>query len=202
MYGAAQTQPPTVLDGRHTRAQEEQGLILRALVEYARCHPGELPALLRLLEVFTRPSFLDLSFLRSFFRQEVAQDYSPQHKRRVLADFLELLPDPACPSELKVLCMRHVVLPMLAATFENPALRNSEVVDAGIVQALMEHAFDPKHFSRTAAAAVAAEGEGAGSGTGSGEGAAAGGEKPLLYPNALLVELHKLATLLIESMGR
>ena len=34
--------------------------------------------------------------------------------------------------------LRHVILPMLAATFENPALRNGDVVDAGVIQGLMD----------------------------------------------------------------
>jgi hypothetical protein len=76
---------------------------------------------------------------------------------------------------------------LLAATFENPSVNNSSVVDAKAIEGLIQHAFHPKHFD----ASLGAVREG-----GKEEG------RSLLYSNGLLVELHKLATLLIEYMGR
>lgn len=130
----------------------------------------------------------DLTFVRDFFRKDLALDASTKTKRSLFSSFvLDLLPSPAYSSELKTLALRHLILPLLAATFENPSVDNSSVVDAKAIEGLIQHAFHPKHFDASQGAAW--------------EGGKAE-ERPLLYSNGLLVELHKLATLLIEYMGR
>jgi hypothetical protein len=115
-------------------------------------------------------------------------DASADTKRSILSSFVfEIIPSPHYSSQLKILTLRHLILPLLAATFESPAIANGEVVESAVIDGLIQHAFHPIHFD-----------------------ASLGGMKehtfkegsPLLYSNGLLVELHKLATLLIEYMGR
>lgn len=56
-YGAPTTHPPSILDVAHTRAQADQILILKCLLQYSKTHPKDCQGLVSLLEIFTRPTF-------------------------------------------------------------------------------------------------------------------------------------------------
>ncbi len=181
--------------------QEESRLLVLSLVAYCRERPGEaLEVLFELLSVFLKPRLTDYTFLKDFYRDEVALKWKAPCKRGVVVRFLRMLreerldtasggngtnvdglggvvgvpgnseSDDEARRLLKVLALQLIVTPTLAGTFESRHEPNREVVDEEIIRALMRDALDTSALPH--------------------------------YDEALRIELLRLATLLIEHLGR
>ena len=117
--------------------QLESKLLVKCLIIYCRVKPDDVQTLFDLLTVFVHRSLIDYSFLKAFYRDEVARTYSPSYKRSIVRLFLRMLHDSATTEELKVKALQLIVLPMLAITFEDASVDNSEIIDAEIIGSIM-----------------------------------------------------------------
>jgi len=139
--------------------------------------------LFEMLAVFMTPSPIDFTFLKDFYREEVAFVWKQSNKRNILLLFLRVLADRSTAMELKVVALRLIVTPMLLATFErsnriesrNVAFYNLveevHVVDSDMLALFMRSALDTAN------------------------------RQTRRYSETLRVELLKLTTVLIEHLG-
>lgn len=119
------------------RHQLESKLLVKCLIVYCKVKPEDVQVLFDLLTIFLRRSLIDFSFLKSFYREVVAKTYLPIYKRAILKLFLRMLQEQNASEDIKVQALQLLILPMLAATFEDPAVDNLEIVDQEIISCLI-----------------------------------------------------------------
>ena len=73
-------------------------------------------------------------------RVQVAEGYSSQKKKAVLAHFLQLFHNKELSQDHLVVAMQMLILPMLAHAFKN---QNFDVVDHNIIKTIVEKLLDP-----------------------------------------------------------
>mmetsp|Transcript_18261 Transcript_18261/g.56203 ORF Transcript_18261/g.56203 Transcript_18261/m.56203 type:complete len:2156 (-) Transcript_18261:318-6785(-) len=155
-------------------------LMTQGLVGYCRLHPEEVQILFDMLSVFILPTPIDFTFLKDFYRNEVALAWRPEYKKGILLFFLNLLADQRIAMELKVLALRFIVTPMLISTFESKrsstkvtwSTDTRRLLSAGSLNVFVRCALDTAN------------------------------RKVHWYSEALRVELLKLTTVLIEHLGQ
>jgi transformation/transcription domain-associated protein len=107
------------------------------MVLYCRVKPEDVHVLFDMLTIFTHRTVVDFSFLKDFFRNEVAAGYIAAHRKAILQHFLKMLTDQTVLHDLKVEALQLLVLPLLASTFEDPKVNNGDVVDGEIIATIM-----------------------------------------------------------------
>nr|CCA20235.1 phosphatidylinositol kinase (PIKL3) putative [Albugo laibachii Nc14] len=111
------------------RYHSETKLLVKCFITYCRSKPEDTQALFDILSVFLHQSALDFSFVKRFFIDEVAVTYSPANRRNIVRMFLRMLRDPCVIEDLKVTAIQVLILPMFSATFADPNIQNTEVMD-------------------------------------------------------------------------
>jgi len=176
---------------REQRIQQEETLGLEVLLETARLakclmnyitalHSETVPILYDLVGVFRTRSRVDFTFVADFIKKEVADKFTPEEKRAVVAHLLTMSAQrvkqatvqraPAVVTdEQLVLGIKHVVVPMLTRAFEKG--EGPAILDAASLKSIVADLFDPPE--------VVASG----------------------FTDALSIEVLQLATLLMKHMG-
>jgi hypothetical protein len=166
------------------RHHKKTFLMVQSLIGYCRAYPEDVHVLFDLLSVFMTPSPIDFTFLKDFYREEVAFVWGLSNKRNILLLFLRVLSDQSIAMELKVMALRLIVTPMLLATFQVAnktdlhhikcynSFKEIHVVDSDMLALFMRSALDTAN------------------------------RQTRRYSEALRVELLKLTTVLIEHLGQ
>ncbi|KAJ0401448.1 hypothetical protein ATCC90586_009858 [Pythium insidiosum] len=181
----------------------ETKLLAMTLVSYCRVRPDDVAVLLELVGAFAhRSPCWDLRKLLDFLQHDVARDVlSPTHKRSLVRLFLRRLHAAAPFSnsgasaanadevQVLVLAMQRLVLPVLTATFEDPAVLNTEVLDADTVQWALREILASRETAAPSADADSA--------------AVPSEQRRFVAQQQLLrIELLQLGTLLIQHMSK
>lgn len=135
---------------RQARLRNEQNLslnqvkeskrLVKCFLNYLRHDNSEVGVLFDLLSIFLVRTRIDYSFLKEFYMIEVAEGYSSQKKKAVLAHFLQLFHNKELSQDHLVVAMQMLILPMLAHAFKN---QNFDVVDHNIIKTIVEKLLDP-----------------------------------------------------------
>ncbi|GLD94890.1 hypothetical protein PINS_up003515 [Pythium insidiosum] len=181
----------------------ETKLLAMTLVSYCRVRPDDVAVLLELVAAFAhRSPCWDLRKLLDFLQHDVARDVlSPAHKRSLVRLFLRRLHAAAPFGEqgnstasadevpMLVLAMQRLVLPVLTATFEDPSVLNTDVLDADTVQWALREILASRETSVASADTSSA--------------ALPSDQRRFAAQQQLLrIELLQLGTLLIQHMSK
>ena len=166
------------------RCHKETFLMIQGMIGYCRSYQEDVHVLFDMLSVFMMQSPVDFTFLKDFYREEVAVIWEPRNKQKLMLLFLRALVDYHVAMDLKVVALRLVVTPMLITTFtgarklDTPqtimeaGLESTRVVDSDMLALFMRSALDTAN------------------------------RQTRHYSEALRVELLKLTTVLIEHLGQ
>ncbi|KAH9107563.1 hypothetical protein LEN26_014254, partial [Aphanomyces euteiches] len=124
----------------------ESKLLVKCLIQYCRSNPEDVQVLLDMLTVFLHHSSFDFCFLRAFYRDEVACNYSTAHKRSIIHLFLRMLRDGTASEELKVHAIQLLIMPLLNTSFEDPNVNNAEVMDPEAVMMMLREILASKDY--------------------------------------------------------
>ncbi|KDO32636.1 hypothetical protein SPRG_19413 [Saprolegnia parasitica CBS 223.65] len=124
----------------------ESKLLVKVLIQYCRAKPDDVQVLLDLLPVFLHPTSFDFTFLRAFYRDEVAATYAPAHKRAIVHLFLGMLRDHAATEELKVHAIQLLIMPLLHTSFDDPNTNNADVMDPDAVMLMLREILASKDY--------------------------------------------------------
>ncbi|KAJ7563398.1 hypothetical protein O6H91_03G108600 [Diphasiastrum complanatum] len=136
---------------RQDRLRNEQSLTLiqvkeskklvKCFLNFLRHDKREVNVLFDMLSIFLVRTRIDYTFLKEFYMVEVGEGYSPQEKKAVLLQFLNVFQSKTLSQELLVVAMQVLILPMLAHAFQNN--QSWDVVDSTIVRTIVEKLLDP-----------------------------------------------------------
>ncbi|OQR96405.1 phosphatidylinositol kinase (PIK-L3) [Achlya hypogyna] len=128
------------------RFHMESKLLVKCLMQYSRAKPEDVQVLLDMLPVFLHRTAFDFSFLRAFYRDEVAAAYPTVHKRAIIHLFLRMLRDAAASEELKVHAIQLLIMPLLHTSFDDPETNNAEVMDPDAVMLMLREILASKDY--------------------------------------------------------
>ncbi|ETW06733.1 hypothetical protein H310_02900 [Aphanomyces invadans] len=124
----------------------ESKLLIKCLIQYCRANPEDVQVLLEMLTVFMHHTSFDFSFLRAFYRDEVACGYSTTNKRNIIHLFLRMLRDTTASEDLKVHAIQLLVMPLLNTSFEDPHTNNADVMDPDAVMMMLREILASKEY--------------------------------------------------------
>jgi len=79
---------------------------------------------------------MDLSYLREFFLNDVALNYSAERKRLIVDKFLQQYSDISVSPYLRMMTLRHVINPALLVTITRKDGNCAQVLDAKVMEQL------------------------------------------------------------------
>jgi transformation/transcription domain-associated protein len=128
--------------------------LVKCFLNYCSYHREEVDVLFFMLSIFTTRTTIDFTFLRDFYSQVVAEEYSQEEKKAILHKFLHFFKEPSFTQEHKVQALQVLVIPMLKASFlqnefkeaiDSKVLLNSlDLKTLQIVGAIIGEILDPK----------------------------------------------------------
>ncbi|RHY58145.1 hypothetical protein DYB30_004780, partial [Aphanomyces astaci] len=124
----------------------ESKLLVKCLIQYCRANPDDVQVLLDMLTVFLHHTSFDFSFLRAFYRDEVACRYSTANKRAIIHLFLRMLRDTTASEDLKVHAIQLLIMPLLNTSFEDPHTNNADVMDPEAVMMMLREILASKDY--------------------------------------------------------
>ncbi|OQR95529.1 phosphatidylinositol kinase (PIK-L3) [Thraustotheca clavata] len=133
-------------DRLQIRYHLESKLLVKCLIQYCRANPEDVQVLLDMLTVFLHRTSFDFSFLRAFYRDEVAAGYSTANKRSIIHLFLRMLRDTTLSEELKVHAIQLLIMPLLNTSFDDPDTNNAEVMDPDAVMLMLREILASKDY--------------------------------------------------------
>ncbi|CAO3595980.1 unnamed protein product [Absidia cylindrospora] len=104
-------------DQQGVQVTRESLYIARIFITYFRNNTDDIDLVFELVALFAQESVMDLSFLRSFFLEDIALHASPVTKRKILERFLKQFSEGAVSAYLNMMTLRHVVNPSLLVAF-------------------------------------------------------------------------------------
>jgi len=107
-----------------TRTQDELKLVAECLMSYSRNKPIDVALTFELLGAVMPPSPLDAAAFMTFYLK-AARRWSFEVRTEIFVTFLQMLTDNSFPSELKVLALRFIVIPLTASA--KPKNRTTDV---------------------------------------------------------------------------
>mmetsp|Transcript_4147 Transcript_4147/g.12975 ORF Transcript_4147/g.12975 Transcript_4147/m.12975 type:complete len:1914 (-) Transcript_4147:5676-11417(-) len=157
------------------RRDEEMQVMVHCLLKYLRANQ-DAGILLDVLTIFTIPGLANLTFLKKYLSNELPHTWTAKNKSAIVFHFLRLLIDRTVQSDIKVLALRFVIIPMMVSKVNKNRTDSSRklasnIFDAELIALFMRSALGvATYMSRH-------------------------------YNEDLRVELLKLATVLIEHLG-
>ena len=117
----------------------ESKRLAKCMLNYIRRHHDLVEPLFDLLDICTVRTRVDLSFLRDFLSITVAETYSFDERKQLLAYFIEAFRERKRSQEQLVCAAKLLIRPMLAASYE----RGEAVVDKDVLDIMIQHMFEP-----------------------------------------------------------
>ncbi|KAK1363493.1 Histone acetyltransferase SAGA, TRRAP/TRA1 component, PI-3 kinase superfamily [Heracleum sosnowskyi] len=122
------------------QAKETKWLV-KCFLNYLRHDGTECSVLFDMLSVFLFPTRFNYTFLKIFCNIEVAEIYSPNMKKRLLLQFLDIFRSNKLCEDHLVLIMQMLIFPILEYTFQNG--QTWEVVDTTMIDIIFDQIIDP-----------------------------------------------------------
>ena len=182
---SSQRQASPTHDELILRHHQETFLMIQGLVGYCRSYQEDVQVLFDTLSVFMTQSPVDFTFLKDFYREEVAVTWKLRNKRKLLVFFLRTLVDQHVAMELKVAALRLVITPMLISTFTEENKRVKPLAPQAKSEFEASCVIDPEMLGLFMRSALDTA-----------------NRQTRNYSEALRVELLKLTTILIEYLGQ
>eukprot|EP00887_Chlorella_sp_A99_P004017 scaffold11.g4017.t1 len=116
----------------------ESKRLARAILSYVERRHSEVAPLFDLLTIFSSGTAVDFTFLKTFFQAVVAEQYSAEEKRAVLAHWLSLYKRGALAHDDGVTALRLLVTPMVGWAMEHG---QADVLTPELVRSLVADVF-------------------------------------------------------------
>ncbi|EPB81798.1 hypothetical protein HMPREF1544_11483 [Mucor circinelloides 1006PhL] len=126
------------------KKDDEQGLqmthesmyLSQIFISYLRLNPDNIELTFEVAALFAQESVMDLSYLREFFLNDVALNYSAERKRLIVDKFLQQYSDISVSPYLRMMTLRHVINPALLVTITRKDGNCAQVLDAKVMEQL------------------------------------------------------------------
>jgi transformation/transcription domain-associated protein len=123
-------------DDQGLLATRESLYLSQIFISYLRVKPDNIDILFEIASLFGQESVMDLSYLEDFFLNEVAINYSPKLKNRIIAKFLDQFNDSSVLTYLRMMVLRHVINPVLLVSITRKNNEVSEILDGQVMEQL------------------------------------------------------------------
>ncbi|KAI8099099.1 uncharacterized protein BX664DRAFT_310101 [Halteromyces radiatus] len=123
-------------DQQGVQVTRESLYIAKIFIVYLRNNKDDIDLVFDLVSLFVQESVMDLSFLRSFFLEDIALHSSPARKRKILERFLKQFSDGSISPYLNMMTLRHVVNPSLLVAFSRKNGGYEKIWDAKMTEQL------------------------------------------------------------------
>jgi transformation/transcription domain-associated protein len=110
----------------------EYQLCLRLFIHVCKLNRNDVDTLYLILDGFSSPMVLDISYLKNFLYEEVAVLYEPTQKKAIFEHFLGNLAKSSVPDSTNAIACRMLIVPMLVVAFQRGQV--DDIIDAGIIK--------------------------------------------------------------------
>ncbi|GAA5802218.1 hypothetical protein HPULCUR_007681 [Helicostylum pulchrum] len=126
------------------KKDDDQGLQLtfesmylsQIFISYLRENPDNIEVIFEVVALFAQESVMDLSYLREFFLNDVALQYTAKRKRAIIEKFLQQFNDTSVSPYLRMMTLRHVINPALLVSITRNDGQCAEILDSKITEQL------------------------------------------------------------------
>ncbi|ORX57551.1 hypothetical protein DM01DRAFT_1302758 [Hesseltinella vesiculosa] len=123
-------------DQQGIQVTRESLYIAKIFIAYLRHNPDDADLVFELVHLFVQESVMDLTFLRTFFLQDIAMHASPAHKRKILDQFLKKFAEGTTSPYVNMMALRHIINPSLLVAFARKDSGYDKIWDAKMTERL------------------------------------------------------------------
>lgn len=123
-------------DDQGLQMTHESLYLSQIFISYLREDPDNIDLIFEVAALFAQESVMDLSFLREFFLNDVALQYTAKRKRAIVEKFLQQFTDSSVSTYSRMMTLRHVINPLLLVAIIHKDGQCSEILDAKIMEQL------------------------------------------------------------------
>ncbi|KAG2212646.1 hypothetical protein INT47_000623 [Mucor saturninus] len=123
-------------DDQGLQVTHESLYISQIFISYLRENPDNIEVIFEVVALFGQESVMDLSYLREFFLNDIALNYTAKRKRLIIEKFLQQFNDSSISSYLRMMTLRHFINPALLVSITQKDGDYAEILDPNIMEQL------------------------------------------------------------------